>query len=1248
MQQLKKESLPEIEYEITDPKLKVIPPPKPLGLGILRFLILLGLGSMLYFTYWFFSDNHIGFAPLYWALLVAFGFRFLKVLHEWYHYWSISVPKMPEAQREWKVDMITTYVPGEPYDMVLETLEAMVNVRYPHKTYLCDEGNDPFLIEKCKELGVIHSYRGPIKKNAKAGNVNYCLENHADGEIVVILDPDHVPSPDFLHRVLPYFKDEELGYVQCIQAYYNRNESFIAKGAAEQTYHFYGPMMMSMNTYGTAQAIGANCTFRRKALDSIGGHQPGLSEDMHTAMRLHAEGWESIYVPEALSRGQVPETLSGYYKQQLKWSRGSFDLLFHVVPKIFKGLTWRQVIHYVTIPLFFLSGLISLIDISVPIISLFTALSPWKVQMVELGKAALPLFLMIMVIRQYVQRYVLEEHERGFHFMGGALLFATWWVHLTGLIYTFFNVKVPYIPTPKGDEKINEWRLSLPNLAVILLSITAIAYGLSIDWSPYSMIMAFYAFINVFMLSFVLIVSQQKSLKKFYARLYASKGIISGLRRLWYMLRHNIVYPAFRNTGIALLLIGAVFGGAFTFLKVEKGLDMSREADLSISSNSPFYLAAMGDKDMMAPAPYQMKLIATRLDTSQAIQTELGIALDSLGKNVVPCLQIEIDSSLGAAAMLQSWKLLALQAQKIDRGIMVHPLFSQGQSVGKEQWISWVSTLRDAGAWNAIWMWNDQNGFEDYPGDEWVDYCAINKNSFDSLKGQMSRPVFLTGNFDEDWFFSNESFRSWNTRHPSVHGIIFEEGSSLNEDWAKAIVERNQSIWQSPWNAEEKRREIRRWVAAHKEELQEKYSKKTAQRTITVESGQGGNQLLVDGKPLYLRGVAYNPSHDWRDGFTPLTRIKLEKDFDKIKDMGGNTIRRYAPSWYDTNIIRTADEEDVNVIYGFWFSPDIDYARDSVEVKLKIEEVAKKVARYGDHSSVLAWNIGNETFYRLRRFFPPLRLVEERISYLMLIDEISKAIEEAGDKRILMTGVAHHAGLEGSLKAYQKYAPHLDLVGINAHYSAQLAEVASLMDAYASELPYIISEFSLGGYWDKSYTDLDPNQKIQEPSDFEKAQKYSYNWTQYIENYRGQNLGGIAYCWQDRIEGTASWFGLSTLEGDLKPSYFALKEVWTGEEAEFPLADVKLIVPPARPGAMPYLPFRVISSNNKRHGLSYEWKVVNDQTQELVDEIERVDKWKLLKVPFPMENGSYRVYITISDKDGHAVEASRGFNYPYP
>ena len=410
-------------------------------------MILLGLTAMAIFVWWFSDPEHIGNHVLYGLLTFGLGFRLLKALHEWYHYASVSVPKIPESHREWKVDMLTTFCAGEPYEMIVNTLQAMVAVRYPHKTYLCDEADDPYLKKICEELGVIHSYRGEDKKNAKAGNVNYCLENKADGEIVIILDPDHVPTPDFIDRVIPYFENPEIGFVQCIQAYGNQEESFVAKGAAEQTYHFYGPMMMSMNTYGTVQAIGANCTFRRSALDSIGGHAPGLAEDMHTAMQLHAKGWKSLYVPELLTRGQVPSTISAYYKQQLKWSRGVFELLFRVYPKLFWKFTWRQKLHYLLIPLFFLHGLIGLIDMTVPIVIThysrgtlacgadYIRANGYSAACHEHAYQAICTTVDARRTRKRISR--VRRNIAGFQ---------SWWIHLVGFIYAIFNSKSALYP----------------------------------------------------------------------------------------------------------------------------------------------------------------------------------------------------------------------------------------------------------------------------------------------------------------------------------------------------------------------------------------------------------------------------------------------------------------------------------------------------------------------------------------------------------------------------------------------------------------------------------------------------------------------------------------------------------------------------------------------------------------------------------------------------------------------------------
>ncbi|MGC9355301.1 MAG: glycosyltransferase, partial [Mariniphaga sp.] len=427
----------------------------------LRILIVLGLLSIINFFYWYLKPELIDNNLLYWLLLFPMAFDSFRIIYIWYHYWDISVPQKPKLTKKLTVDVFTTYFPGEPYEMIEGTLLAIQKMKYPHTTYLCDEANDAHLKEFCKKNGIKHVTRNN-RIDAKAGNINNALKQ-ATGDICVILDPDHVPKEHFLEDVVPYFEDEKIGFVQSVQAYYNIDESLVARGAAEQTFHFYGPVMMTMNTYGTVNAIGANCVFRRKALDSIGGHAPGLSEDMHTAMQLYAKGWKSVYVPKIFTKGLVPASLTSYYKQQLKWSRGTLELLVSVFPKLFKKFTWRQRIHFGILPLHYLSGFIILISFLIPILSLFTASTPWKGNVINFGLIFIPILTSILGIRFYVQRWVMDKSERGTHLMGGLLLACTWWIYIIGSVYTVIRKKVPYLPTPKEDKELTSWKLLIPN-----------------------------------------------------------------------------------------------------------------------------------------------------------------------------------------------------------------------------------------------------------------------------------------------------------------------------------------------------------------------------------------------------------------------------------------------------------------------------------------------------------------------------------------------------------------------------------------------------------------------------------------------------------------------------------------------------------------------------------------------------------------------------------------------------------------
>jgi cellulose synthase (UDP-forming) len=233
-----------------------------------------------------------------------------------------------------------------------------------------------------------------------------------------------------------------------------------------------------MNGIGAAVVIGANCTFRRTALASIGGHAVDLAEDLVTAIRLHARGWKSVYVPERLSFGLNPADLHSYFKQQLKWSTGMFNAFFGDYLRAFPRLRISQKLHYFFAGTYYFDGLAAAITCILPILFLFFGLWAVEMELDDFLLHALPYGFMTFFVSWYSQRWYRHRSEKGLLWRGMFLKKGTWPIFLLGMMYCLTRTRVPYFPTPKTAEKGVFTTLVIPHLAVIVLSVTAILYSL--------------------------------------------------------------------------------------------------------------------------------------------------------------------------------------------------------------------------------------------------------------------------------------------------------------------------------------------------------------------------------------------------------------------------------------------------------------------------------------------------------------------------------------------------------------------------------------------------------------------------------------------------------------------------------------------------------------------------------------------------------------------------------------------------
>ncbi len=263
-----------------------------------------------------------GASPIAFAMLLVtelYGLWALGTL-TWFS-WSRPPAVRPPATPDRKVDVyVCTY--DEPTEVVLATLAGCRALTYPHTTYLLDDGRRTEMKELA-ELADARYMTRPDNSHAKAGNINAALPR-TDGELVLMLDADHVPMPDALDAMVGYFDEERMALVQSPHDFFNHDSvQHYVVGRHEQSL-FYRVVCPGKDRHGAAYWCGSAALIRREALLEIGGvATETIAEDFHTTIRLQRHGWESRYHDEVLVQGLAPHDLDGYLLQRDRWARGN-------------------------------------------------------------------------------------------------------------------------------------------------------------------------------------------------------------------------------------------------------------------------------------------------------------------------------------------------------------------------------------------------------------------------------------------------------------------------------------------------------------------------------------------------------------------------------------------------------------------------------------------------------------------------------------------------------------------------------------------------------------------------------------------------------------------------------------------------------------------------------------------------------------------------------------------------------------
>ena len=401
----------------------------------------------------------------------------------------------PPPPRNLRVAFITTFVPGsEPLEMLRRTLASMVIADYPHDTWVLDEGNDPGARALCELLGVKHFSRngrerynrprGRFLAKSKAGNHNAWYEEYASQyDVVAQVDSDFKVRRDFLTSTIGHFRDPRVAFVGTPQIYGNV-DNFIARGAAQQTYLFYGPIMRALSRRRMTLLIGGNHVVRVAALRDVGWYRGHLTEDLATGMSFHAKRWQSVYVPEPLAVGEGPSTWAAYFNQQYRWAFGCMNIFFTTHwPKVNLRMRITHALYYFWMEQFYFSGLTMATAVFLLITYYIFGWVPASIQMPQLVIWYLPLLVWRQIMQFWLQQFNIRPRlERGFFWAGRLLTVTVIPIYLLALIGVLRNRRVTFKTTPKGDarsDEITEDELNIfkPHLVLAALILAGMGIG---------------------------------------------------------------------------------------------------------------------------------------------------------------------------------------------------------------------------------------------------------------------------------------------------------------------------------------------------------------------------------------------------------------------------------------------------------------------------------------------------------------------------------------------------------------------------------------------------------------------------------------------------------------------------------------------------------------------------------------------------------------------------------------------------